>query len=120
MLLCDIGGVPLGYVTQLGLKVNLVLLIDRQSTMGPIEANTATTLEGIHRTNTNMTIILVVVVVAALVFALLISWLLTVSLSRLAFGMDMLVIDVSNSTLSQRARVYSLFRPCAFFLLPPF
>eukprot|EP00906_Rhabdomonas_costata_P019236 RCo028078 len=71
-------------VTKMDLRVSLVLLVDRGSTMGPIEAKTASTLSDISRTNNQMTIIFAVVVLLALLFALLISWLLTASLSRLA------------------------------------
>lgn len=84
----------------MGLKVNLVLLVDRDSTMGPIEAATTSTMDHIKSTNGEMTILLAFVVAGALGFAVVISWMLTVSLSRLAFGMDMLVrLSCSSSLL---------------------
>eukprot|EP00906_Rhabdomonas_costata_P016614 RCo023851 len=76
--------------TEMGLRMNLVLLVDQASVLGRIEANTAATFSDISATNRALVAALVVVVVSALALAAAISWLLTVSLSRLAFGMDML------------------------------
>ena len=79
------------FVAQMGLSVNLVLLVDRQSMIGPIEASTGSSLDSIRSTHFRLIIIVAVVDVAVLAFALLFSWKLTQPLSQLAFGMDMLV-----------------------------
>ena len=93
----------------MGLQVQLVLLIDVASKLGQIIQNRQTTLNNIAATNNKLTIILVVVVVAALVFAVLISLIITRSLEQLAFGMDSLSVldfaeDLKSSLLASGSR----------------
>jgi class 3 adenylate cyclase len=95
--------------SAMGLKVQLVLLIDVASTLGQIIQNRQTTLNNIAATNNKLTIILVVVVVAALIFAVLISLIITRSLGQLAFGMDSLSVldfaeDLKSSLLASGSR----------------
>eukprot|EP00906_Rhabdomonas_costata_P037186 RCo052278 len=74
------------------LRMNLVLLIDRASRMGVIEANTAATLSGIYGTNARLMILLCLVLVGAVCFAVGISIQLSRPLQWIAAGMDRLAV----------------------------
>eukprot|EP00906_Rhabdomonas_costata_P037184 RCo052276 len=74
------------------LRMNLVLLIDRASRMGVIEANPAATLSYIYDTNTRLMALLCLVLVGSVGFAIGISIQLSRPLQWIAAGMDRLAV----------------------------
>ena len=106
-------------LAQYGLQLNLLLLIDRASRMGAVEANTEATLGVISSTNTRRTIMLCLVLAGALAFAFGISLVLTGALQRLATGMDQLAMLQLDGLLDSVANMsrFSEVRRCELSFL---
>ena len=102
-------------VAQYGLKLQVYLLVDRASKLGPIEQMSRDTLNGISSTNMKLTILLSFVVVIAVLLALAFSFFLSRSLHRLALGMDslaMLRFDAGGSYLVMDPSHFSEVNDC--------
>eukprot|EP00906_Rhabdomonas_costata_P013401 RCo019262 len=78
--------------SRYALKWQVFMLISTDSRIGPVLGNSAETAADLRRTNATLVVLLVIVVVAALAMAVLIAFVLSLPLVRLAKGMRGLVL----------------------------